>query len=53
MAPFKYTTMIWAVLFGYLFFGDLPDAWTGAGAAVVVLAGLYILHRETRGRRGR
>jgi len=53
VAPFKYTTMIWAVLFGYLFFGDLPDAWTLAGAAVVVLAGLYILHRETRGRRGR
>ena len=33
-------------------FGDLPDAWTPAGAAVVGLAGLYILHRETRGRRG-
>ncbi len=48
VAPFKYTTMVWAVLFGYLFFGDLPDAWTIAGAAVVVLAGLYILHRETR-----
>ncbi len=53
VAPFKYTSMIWAVLFGYLFFGDLPDAWTIAGAAVVVLAGLYILHRETRRWRGR
>ncbi len=52
VAPFKYTTMVWAVLFGYLFFGDLPDTWTLAGAAVVLLAGLYILHRETRGRRG-
>jgi drug/metabolite transporter (DMT)-like permease len=51
VAPFKYSTMVWAVLFGYLFFGDLPDAWTLAGAAVVVFAGLYILHRETR--RGR
>jgi drug/metabolite transporter (DMT)-like permease len=48
VAPFKYTTMVWAVLFGYLFFGDLPDTWTLAGAAVVLLAGLYILHRETR-----
>ena len=48
VAPFKYTSMVWAVLFGYLIFGDLPDAWTLAGAAVVVLAGLYILHRETR-----
>ena len=52
MAPFKYTTMVWAVLFGYLFFGELPDTWTIAGAAVVVLAGLYILHRETRKMRG-
>jgi len=52
VAPFKYTSMIWAVLFGYLLFGDLPDAWTLAGAAVVILAGLYILHRETRRWRG-
>ncbi len=48
VAPFKYTSMVWAVLFGFLFFGELPDAWTLAGAAVVVLAGLYILHREAR-----
>jgi len=53
VAPFKYTTMVWAVLFGYLFFGELPDAWTIAGAAVVVLAGLYILHRETQKMRER
>ncbi len=52
VAPFKYTSMVWAVLFGYLIFGDLPDAWTGAGAAVVVTAGLYILRRETRRARG-
>lgn len=53
VAPFKYTSMVWAVLFGYLIFGDLPDAWTVAGAAVVILAGLYILHRETRRWRSR
>jgi drug/metabolite transporter (DMT)-like permease len=52
VAPFKYSTMVWAVLFGYLFFGELPDTWTLAGAAVVVFAGLYILHRETRRGRG-
>lgn len=53
VAPFKYTSMVWAVLFGFLFFGDLPDAWTLAGAGVVVLAGFYVLRRETRRRRGR
>ncbi len=51
VAPFKYTSMVWALLFGFLIFGDLPDAWTLAGAGVVVFAGLYVLRRETRGRR--
>jgi len=53
VAPFKYTSMVWAVLFGYLLFGDLPDIWTLAGGSVVILAGLYILHRETRRWRGK
>ncbi len=53
VAPFKYTSMVWALLFGFLIFGDLPDAWTLLGAGVVVLAGLYVLRRETRGRRRR
>ena len=53
VAPFKYTSMVWAVLFGFLIFGDLPDAWTLAGAGVVVLAGFYVLRRETRWRRRR
>jgi drug/metabolite transporter (DMT)-like permease len=47
VAPFKYTSMIWAVLLGYFFFRELPDQWTLFGAAIVILAGLYILHRET------
>jgi drug/metabolite transporter (DMT)-like permease len=51
VAPFKYTSMVWAVLFGFLAFGDLPDVWTLAGASIVILAGLYILHREMRFRR--
>ena len=53
VAPFKYTSMVWAVLFGFLIFGDLPDAWTLAGAGAVVLAGFYVLRRETRWRRRR
>lgn len=46
VSPFKYGNVLWAVLFGYLLFGDLPDAATLLGAAVVSLSGLYILHRE-------
>ena len=45
-APFGYTSLIWATLFGLALFGELPDLWTVAGAAVIVGSGLYILYRE-------
>jgi drug/metabolite transporter (DMT)-like permease len=46
LAPFGYSSLIWATFFGFVVFGDLPDHWTIAGAAVVIGAGLYIWHRE-------
>jgi drug/metabolite transporter (DMT)-like permease len=49
VAPFRYSAAIWAVTFGYLIFGDLPDMFVFIGGAVVISSGLYILHRETRG----
>lgn len=51
VAPFRYTSLIWAIVLGLLVFGDLPDAWTLVGAAVVVGAGLFTLWREQRLRR--
>jgi drug/metabolite transporter (DMT)-like permease len=48
VAPFKYTSMIWALLAGFLVWGDIPDGWTFAGSALVIASGLYILHRKTR-----
>ena len=45
VAPFNYTNLIWATLWGYLMFGALPDAWTVTGAGVIVASGLYVLHR--------
>lgn len=51
IAPFNYTSMLWATVLGYVIFGDFPDLWTWVGAAVIIAAGLYIVHRETvRGR---
>ena len=50
-APFKYSEILWAVLFGAIFWGHLPDQWIVAGSVLVVGSGLYILHRETRRRR--
>jgi drug/metabolite transporter (DMT)-like permease len=46
VAPFEYSAMIWAVLYGVLFFRDFPDFWTLVGAAIVVGAGLFMLWRD-------
>jgi drug/metabolite transporter (DMT)-like permease len=46
VAPFSYASLIWAILFGFFVFGDLPDVWTLAGATIIAAGGLYILHRE-------
>ena len=46
MQPFSYTLVIWATLMGWLAFGEFPDNWTIAGGVVIVLAGLYAMHRE-------
>ncbi len=47
VAPFEYTGMVWASLFGWLVFGDLPTVPVLVGAMVIIGSGLYILHRET------
>jgi drug/metabolite transporter (DMT)-like permease len=46
LAPFMYTQLVWATGLGFLIFGDVPDSWTLAGAAVLIASGLYLLHRE-------
>ncbi len=46
VVPYQYTTIVWAVLFGYLVFGDVPDVWMLAGGAVIIGAGLFIFVRE-------
>ena len=51
VAPFKYSSLLWATLIGFILFGELPDRWTIGGAVLIVLAGLYVLHRETQIRR--
>jgi drug/metabolite transporter (DMT)-like permease len=48
VAPFDYTALIWASLFGWLIWGDTPEMWTLAGAAVIVVSGIFIVIRESR-----
>ena len=53
VAPFDYTGLLWATLFGWLIWGELPDVWAYAGAALIAGSGLYIALRETWRRRAR
>ena len=46
VAPFDYVAMVWAVLFGYLFWDELPDLAVWGGIAVIMGSGLYVLVRE-------
>jgi drug/metabolite transporter (DMT)-like permease len=46
LAPFDYATMLWAVLYGYVFLGELPTIHVAIGGAMVAAAGLFVLWRE-------
>lgn len=48
LANFDYVAMIWAILFGWLFFGELPVAAIYWGAAIVMASGLFVVWRERR-----
>ncbi|MDB6176906.1 DMT family transporter [Paracoccus sp. Z330] len=52
LAPFGYTGLIWAGLWGWLFFDQFPDSWTILGATIIVGAGLYVWSREARMAKG-
>jgi len=46
VVPYQYTMIVWAIVLGYVVFGDVPDLFTLAGAAVIIAAGLYIFWRK-------
>lgn len=48
VSPFLYTEMIWALLFGYFLFGDVPNGLMLAGAMVIIMSGLYLVETERR-----
>jgi drug/metabolite transporter (DMT)-like permease len=53
IGSFRYASVLWAIAIGYTLWGDVPNLLAFAGIAVVVGAGLYILHRERSLRRAR
>lgn len=48
VAPYQYTLILWAVVFGYIVFGDVVGVWTLIGAALIIGAGIMLLWMERR-----
>jgi drug/metabolite transporter (DMT)-like permease len=48
VVPYQYTLIVWAAVFGYAVFGDVPQPETIAGAAIIVASGIFIFLREQR-----
>jgi len=46
IAPLQYLEIIGATFYGFLFFGDFPDAMTWLGIAIIVGSGLFVFHRQ-------
>ena len=46
LAPFEYSALLWAVLIGYVIWGDIPTLQMWTGAIFIIGAGLYVAHRE-------
>jgi drug/metabolite transporter (DMT)-like permease len=48
VAPFNYFSLVWAITFGFLVWGDLPSAMLLAGSAIVIGSGMFLLWHEAR-----
>lgn len=48
IAPVSYSSLLWAVMFGFIIFGELPGSHVWSGGALILASGLYIYHRERR-----
>jgi drug/metabolite transporter (DMT)-like permease len=46
VVPYQYSTIFWAIILGYIFFGDVPGPSMAIGASVIIAAGIYIFVRE-------
>jgi drug/metabolite transporter (DMT)-like permease len=46
VAPFEYSSLIFSIIIGFFFFGDVPTIFMLVGSVVVVASGLFIIYRE-------
>ncbi len=50
VAPVQYSQILWAVVFGYLFFDETPDKWVAIGSSVIIASGIFVIWREGGGK---
>ncbi|NOD94391.1 EamA family transporter [Ruegeria sp. HKCCD4884] len=48
VAPSQYSQIIWATIFGMVFFGEHPDGWVAVGASIIIASGVFVVWRESR-----
>jgi drug/metabolite transporter (DMT)-like permease len=48
VAPFRYSVIVWAIIVGYLVWGDVPDLPMLIGTAIIIVSGIYTFYRERR-----
>lgn len=48
VSPFQYTRILWGLLFGYMFFGDIIDIWSTIGLVIIILAGVEFVRLHVR-----
>tara|TARA_B100001142_G_scaffold313441_1_gene349920 strand:+ start:356 stop:1216 length:861 start_codon:yes stop_codon:yes gene_type:complete len=46
--PFHFTLIFWAIIFGYIFYNDIPDISTIIGATIIALSGVYVIKNQTK-----
>ena len=46
--PFHFSLIFWAIIYGFVFYNDVPDVPTVVGALIIALAGIYIIHKQRK-----
>ena len=48
LQPFHYTLIFWAIIFGYIFYNDVPDMFTIVGAIIITASGIFVLNHSSK-----
>ena len=48
LQPFHYTLIFWAIIFGYIFYNDVPDTFTIVGAIIITASGIFVLNHSSK-----